>query len=100
MSLPTDENGLYAFVMYGMVLYLAAHYVARWIKTRRFTTKSGGFPITSVFDGATFSTSVLLLIGITEPKVLELIGSTKPFLIIAGIAGVAYSIHAIVPKDD
>ncbi|MFC4172635.1 hypothetical protein ACFOYU_11280 [Microvirga sp. GCM10011540] len=100
MNLPADENGLYAFVMFGMLLYLVAHYIARRIKTGRFSTKSGGFPITSVFDSATFSTSVLLLVGIVEPKVLELIGNTKPFLIIAGIAGVAYSVHALVPKDD
>jgi Na+-driven multidrug efflux pump len=52
------------------------------------------FYLTTIFDAATFAGSVMLLWGIMDSDVLRLIGNTKPFLVIAGLAGVAYSLGA------
>jgi hypothetical protein len=52
----------------------------------------------TVFDGVTFGTSVVLLWGILDPRILEFLGDTTLFLIVAGLAGLVYSIHALLPK--
>jgi hypothetical protein len=49
-----------------------------------------------IFDGVTFCTSVMLLWGIVDPKILVLLGNTKLYLVIAGIAGLLYSLGALV----
>jgi len=49
-----------------------------------------------IFDGVTFCTSVMLLWGIVDPKVLVLLGNTKIYLVIAGIAGLLYTLGALV----
>ncbi|MSP67680.1 MAG: hypothetical protein EXQ96_06215 [Alphaproteobacteria bacterium] len=51
--------------------------------------------ITHIFDGATFALSLLLLVGIFYETVLKLLGNTKMFLAIAGVAGVVYSVRAL-----
>lgn len=51
-----------------------------------------------VFDGITLAGSTILLIGLVEPKVLTALGSTKPFLFFAAIAGIIYAIHALRPR--
>jgi len=55
--------------------------------------------IVHVFDSATFATSFLLLAGIFSPPVLTALGSTKPFLLIAALAGLLYSIGIWFPRN-
>lgn len=82
-----------------MLAYLALAYAIRKAKTGRFSDSSNRFLLTRIFDGATFAGSSILLVGIFKPRVLELIGDTKPFLIVAGIAGIVYALHALDPDD-
>jgi len=73
-----------------MVAHLAVSYFCYWWRTKRFEPNN----ITNrVFDSATFSSSGLLLLGIYDPTVLTLIGSTKLFLLIAGVGGFLYGFH-------
>ena len=51
--------------------------------------------VAQVFDAGTFALSLALFAKVFDAKVLELIGSLKLFLIICGIAGVAYAIRAL-----
>ena len=48
-----------------------------------------------VFDGATFASCVLLIVGAFDPTVLQLLGNTKLFLIVAGIAGELYTLDSL-----
>ena len=55
--------------------------------------------VSHAFDAATFAASILVLIGVMNPPVLVLIGNTEPFLIIGGLAGLLYSLGALVPRS-
>jgi hypothetical protein len=55
--------------------------------------------LTRIFDAGTFSGSIMLLLGLLNDTVLKAIGSTKPFLLIAGLAGVLYGLHALFDGD-
>lgn len=79
-----------------MLCYLAAAYVCRRVRTGAWSDPTNRFLLTRVFDSATFAGSTMLLIGIVEPTLLHLIGNTKPFLIVGGVAGTVYSIHAVM----
>lgn len=85
-----------------MVGYIVAAYLVRLVQLMRKKKKmrpSGQFFAGKLFDGVTFSGALMLLGGVFSPPLLALIGSTKPFLIIASLAGIGYSIHALFPED-
>lgn len=48
-----------------------------------------------IFDAATFSSSLMALASIFDPKLLLILGDLKGFLIIAGLCGGFYSLHAL-----
>ena len=50
-----------------------------------------------VFDAATFAGSLLLLVGIYEPKVLRAIGEVKLYLLCAAFAGIIFTLKALRP---
>jgi hypothetical protein len=75
-----------------MVAYIGVAYACNFL-FREPDHRKTNVPI--VFDGVTFCTSVMLLWGLVEPTILVLLGNTKPYLLIAGIAGVSYSISAL-----
>jgi hypothetical protein len=79
-----------------MVGYLCVAYVANFIRFRTFNIHRKRV-ISNVFESATFAGSFVILLGIHDPNVLTLIGNTKPFLMIGGLSGVVYSVHAIFP---
>ncbi|TAK50219.1 MAG: hypothetical protein EPO23_03165 [Xanthobacteraceae bacterium] len=79
-----------------MVVYLMVVYFLRWKRTGKLTDNTNKFLLTQVFDSATFSGSVMLLWGIMDQTVLQAIGSTKPFLLVAGLAGVFYGLHSLI----
>jgi hypothetical protein len=51
-----------------------------------------------LFDGAVFSGSALVLVGIYYPPLLTLIGDTTIYLAIAALAGLGYSARALWPR--
>ena len=53
----------------------------------------------AVFDSATFAASVVLLLGFVDNAVLTALGSTKPFLLVAGLAGACYGVYVLVPNN-
>ena len=81
-----------------MVGYLVVAYIVRWWRTGAVGNIENQFVLTRIFDGATFSGSLMVLAGIMDDNLLKLLGNTKPFLLVAGLAGLIYSLHALAPK--
>lgn len=81
-----------------MIAYLAIAYIIQWYRAPQlFFEKSSRSLLTFVFDAATFAGSAMLIFGIIDETVMAAIGSTKPFLLVAGLAGFIYSLHALIP---
>ena len=96
--LPASETGLYQWIVALMVAYIV---LAMLLNVRRHNSIHGRKEIMShVFDAATFAGSTMLLVGLFQPDVLKLLGDTKPFLAIAGLAGLVYAIGALFPRTD
>lgn len=94
--MPATESDLYQWILAIMVGYVALALVLNLIRHR--SVHGRGEIVAHVFDAATFAGSTVLLVGIFEPDVLRLLGNTKPFLVIAGLAGLVYSLGALFPK--
>lgn len=78
------------------IFYIALTYLTR-LMPRRKPLKSG-FYIATVFDGATFAASIAIMAGVFDPDILHLLGSMTPFLIVAALVGILYSLHALVER--
>jgi hypothetical protein len=77
-----------AYVLLAIVLQLR---IAGWAVLERQILQR-------IFDSMTFSTSMVLLIGLAHRPVLDAFGDTKPFLFFAGVLGVFYSVFALRPR--
>jgi hypothetical protein len=86
---PETEDDLWRWVL-GLMVACLATAIAVW-KVRSSAPVTDVLLAAKVFDSATFAMSLMLLIGIVQPTVLALIGNTKPFLIVAALAGLIYS---------
>ena len=75
-----------------MALYLVARYGINFY--RRRNTEPGP----AVFDAGSFAISVMLIWGVFDDNVLKALGSTKPFLLVAGFFGILYGLHALFPR--
>jgi hypothetical protein len=96
LSLRTADD-LYRWTLIVAVAYLGAAYL---IGFGRAAMRSGRLPSSrfatiKLFDGATFAASLLLLIGVADPAVFALIGNTKPFLVVSGLAGTLHTLHEL-----
>lgn len=76
-----------------MVGYMIVAYLCRQFLHEPESQKSF---VTILFDAATFAGSFMLLWGIWDSKILVLLGNTKFFLVVAGLAGVIYSLTTLV----
>ncbi|GGK42014.1 hypothetical protein [Salinarimonas ramus] len=100
--IPADHNELFAWTLAITAGYVVMGYLLELIRMRRVGKPLGrslGGGVKRVFDGLTLAVSLLLLMGVVYPSVMELIGDTRLFAIVAGLAGVLYSLHALVPED-
>ena len=96
MHLPTDEQELYIWMAVLIGSYLVVAYAIQfWFKGLSNQDKH---TLTRVFDATTFAGSVMLLLGVIEPTVLNAIGSTKLFLLVASFAGIIYCLHSLKPR--
>ncbi len=77
-----------------MVGYLVLVYICHWLREKKVRLPNESI-LTRIFDSATFAGSGTLLWGIMDDGVLKTIGDTKPFLLVAGIAGFIYCLHAL-----
>jgi hypothetical protein len=92
--LPTTSIGIGRWSICLIAVYVSARLK---LAQRRHRPEDG---IGIVGDAATFSTSVLLLLGVWFPgTVLRAIGDTSLFLIFAGMAGLLSSIKAALKQS-
>lgn len=75
-----------------MAVYLACRYGLNFFR------RQPSDPGPAVFDAGTFAISAMLLWGVIDDDVLAAIGSTKPFLLVAGFFGILYALHALAPR--
>lgn len=95
MNLPVDEDGFYTWILCLIIGYLVVAYSLGFL--RKYNLHRADFGTARIFDGSTFAVSVMLLLGIVQPELMKVIGSTKPFLMLAGLVGIVYSLHALWP---
>ena len=95
-----EKGDVYQRLLILMMLYYIFLFARRLFAQRKLFAISA-FPhsLGCVFDAATFASSLLLLWGIFNPTILAMIGDTKPFLLIAGVGGMVYSINALIRAD-
>lgn len=95
-SLPTKISELNGWIIVLTGMYLALSYTIHGC--RCYLREDYSLPAhhaKRLFDGVTFAGSIMLLIGIFNPPVLDLIENKSLYLAIAAAAGLGYSIRAI-----
>ena len=100
MRLPSTAKELYLWNGCLLLAYIAAAAVLDQVYKRLTGFREGtGMGLAEyVFNGATFSASVIIGLAIYDEQVLRLIGDTTGYLILAGVAGLLYSLQALKPK--
>jgi hypothetical protein len=93
---PNTEEGVYFWLLVATIGYVGVAGGFQWWATNLETVEK--YSIGRIFDGITFSSSLLLLGGLIDQPLLTALGSTKPFLFFAGLAGAIYSLHALRPR--
>ena len=96
MRLPVDEDDFYLWIPCLTIGYLVLAYAISFL--RRSGVNHANFGLARIFDGSTFAVSFMLLLGIVQPDLMKVIGSTKPFLLVSGLVGIVYSLHALWPE--
>jgi hypothetical protein len=91
---PRDEDAVFVFIGIALILYVIISYLLDLIRTPQ-TTDPNKAIFDRCFNAGTFASSLIVLIGIFVPDTLKAMGNLKPFLLFAGVAGVAYSIRAL-----
>lgn len=95
--LPRSEDELYQLSLLLCVGYLACAYLIWGVRWYVGSGRVAPFShMTRTFDAVTFATSILALASIFDRQVLLLLGNLKPFLILAGLCGTGYSLHALL----
>ncbi len=97
---PDGEEGVTRFYFVWMVAYVAVHFAWDWWSSQtppfcaeRLTNR--GLP--TVFNAATFATSLLLLLALWHNTLVSLLGDTSLPLMVAGLSGVIQSFGALAP---
>ena len=100
MHVPQTPHQLYLWNALLTVGYILFASILDLVYKYGFKIKAGSGlkPPDYLFNGATFSASVMLGFGLYDDKVLRLIGDTTGYLILGGIAGLGYSLLALRPK--
>jgi hypothetical protein len=96
MHLPADEGEIYLWIAVITAIYLLVAYSIQWCA--KGWSGQDQYAMTRVFDGATFSGSVILLLGFIYPSVLKAMGNTQAFLLVAAFGGIVYGLHALRPR--
>lgn len=102
MTLPTTPRELYVWNAALLAVYVLSA-LALDLAYRRlfgFRDGTGMGPTDFLFNGATFSASVIIGLAIYDEQVLKLVGDTTGYLILAGAAGILYSLNALRPKPN
>lgn len=77
-----------------MAVYIGLAYAIQYLRGTKVKDhhKVG---IERVFNGVTFASSLVLLAGVVDQQLLQLIGSIKPYLLFAAAIGIVYSLVAL-----
>jgi hypothetical protein len=94
--LPSTEEGFYFWMAVLAILYVIVAAVVQ-VRATDWDTFERQI-LRRIFESVAFCTSTMVLIGLMDAQVLKVIGDTKPFLFIAGLAGFFYSIFALRPR--
>jgi hypothetical protein len=91
------EDDLCRWTLIVVLTYVGIAYLIRFgrVALHHSPLPSSKFGIAKLFDGITFATCLLLLVGAADPLVFVLLGNTKSILIVAGLAGTIYTIHQL-----
>ena len=79
-----------------LVWYLIAAYILRDDRGERYIDSGHEFMLTQLFNGITFAGSLAVLWGVIDPRIMAILGDTTMFLLVAGLAGVLYSLRQLV----
>jgi hypothetical protein len=91
---PRDEDSVFVFIGAVLIIYVVAAYLLDLLrKTQPADPNKAIFD--RCFNGSTFASSLILLLGIFVPDTLKALGNLKLFLLFAGVAGAAFSIRAL-----
>jgi len=92
---PRDEDSVFVFIGAVLILYVIIAYLLDLLR-KPHTNDANKAIFDRCFNAGTFATSLVVLIGVFVPDTLKAIGNLKPFLLFAGVAGVAYSFRALL----
>lgn len=74
---------------------MALAYTCRGWRGNMHAQRGNEFMLTQLFNGVTFAGSASILWGIMDPPILKIIGDTTMFLLVAGAAGVLFSVRQL-----
>jgi formate/nitrite transporter FocA (FNT family) len=95
--LPATEEGVYFWMALLAIIHIAIATIVQ-ISASDWATLERQI-LRRIFEGVVFSTSMILLVGLMDAQVLTALGDTKPFLFVAGLAGLVYSAFALRPGE-
>lgn len=98
-DLPKTKEQLSAWVLVLSILYLALVYIrAFWV--HKSLRRPGKRVNQIIFDATTFAFSILIMVGLVDKDVLDVIGDTSLFLLVGACGGLLYSLHALFPDGE
>ena len=99
--LPTTTWGVWEWVLSIAVAHIVLNNIVKliWMRQSPFSDAASAAIGSRISTALAFGTSVMLLIGLKNPRLMALIGDTKSFLAIAALAGVYYGVVAIGRRD-
>jgi hypothetical protein len=97
LLIPQSEEQLYAYLIAITVVYILLRIAILYL--RGDSTEFGIDVLNSVFNGITLATSIMLLAGLMDARLLILIGSTKPFLFLSALLGSVFSLWMLFRKS-
>ncbi|HYI72851.1 MAG TPA: hypothetical protein VEX87_24070 [Skermanella sp.] len=93
--LPKDTDELAQFTVTACVAYILIAYLIWGIKCWKRRVSLPMDYVARIFDAVTFTSSSLAIASIFDKGIIPLLGDLRMFLIIAGLCGGAYSLHAL-----
>ena len=75
---------------------MMAAYWTHHARTGEWGGEGNEFMLAQLFNGVTFGGSLAILWGIIDPSIMAIIGDATMFLLVAGIAGMAFSIKGLL----
>jgi hypothetical protein len=78
-----------------MLLYMGVAYWTRYARSRDWDAAGNEFMLAQLFNAVTFAGSLAIIWGVIDPAVMEIIGDATMFLLVAGLAGLLFSIREL-----